>query len=348
TYFEHVLARDEARSVESTATSLPPALLSAMVPPPVSVVEGPRSPDPRELRTFESITGDEVTVAVPPLPSRRSTVVPPMGGGRWSTPVDPALGRWAALAEPLPQWAAMLGRRTADLHQVLGSESNRTEFAPVPFDVLHQQSLYQNARTLFSRALELLRQRREQLSEADRAAADWLVGQAPEIDRRLRDVMDGQLAAMRIRCHGDLHLGQVLFTGDDFVFVDFEGEPARKLSERRYKRNVLRDVAGMMRSFAYAAEAALRQRQRRRGDAEALEPWAHAWVQGLSNSFLDAYLERLDGSPLVSEGEVRERLLRFYLLDKCIYEVYYELTNRPDWVGIPLAGLRRLLAGETP
>jgi len=152
---------------------------------------------------------------------------------------------------------------------------------------------------------------------------------------------------MRIRCHGDYHLGQVLYTGNDFVIIDFEGEPARRLGERRIKRSPLRDVAGMVRSFHYAANAALRTEAAavaRPEDRSALERWGHAWYFWVSATFLKSYLEIMTGSPILPPNrESIQVLLDAYLLDKAIYEINYELNNRPDWVGLPLEGILQVL-----
>ena len=146
--------------------------------------------------------------------------------------------------------------------------------------------------------------------------------------------MEGQVNAMRIRIHGDYHLGQVLDTVDDFIIIDFEGEPARPLKERRIKHLPLRDVAGMLRSFDYAAHTAMAQ------GTSGLEEWA----EGVSRNFLDAYLAMVEGAPFMpaKEGEMR-MLLDACLLEKAVYEVCYELNNRPDWAAIPLRGIMRIL-----
>jgi maltose alpha-D-glucosyltransferase/alpha-amylase len=136
----------------------------------------------------------------------------------------------------------------------------------------------------------------------------------------------------------------VLFTGDDFVIIDFEGEPARPTSERRYKRCALRDAMGMVRSFSYAAEAVLRGARVRIEDLPTIEPWTEAWTQWVSAAYLGAYLQAIEGSPLApSSDEFRDLLLDFYELEKVIYEIEYELHNRPDWLHIPLQGLSNIL-----
>jgi maltose alpha-D-glucosyltransferase / alpha-amylase len=149
---------------------------------------------------------------------------------------------------------------------------------------------------------------------------------------------------IRTRIHGDYHLGQVLWTGEDFLIIDFEGEPGRPLSQRRFKRSPLRDVAGMLRSLEYASEAALRDGRHRVEDLPVLQIWARAWTQWVSASFLGGYLDRVAGTRIVPPNDTDlEQLLRFFLFEKVIYEIGYELNNRPDWVDIPMRGLLALL-----
>jgi maltose alpha-D-glucosyltransferase/alpha-amylase len=158
---------------------------------------------------------------------------------------------------------------------------------------------------------------------------------------------------MRIRGHGDYHLGQVLYTGKDFVIIDFEGEPARPLSERRLKRSALRDVAGMLRSFRYATRVALVEQAatgliHSRPEAIAgLEVWGQFWTLWVSAVFLKAYLAVAGETPLIprNRGELQV-LLDAFLLEKAVYELAYELNNRPDWVRIPIQGILELLEGD--
>ncbi len=153
---------------------------------------------------------------------------------------------------------------------------------------------------------------------------------------------------MLTRIHGDYHLGQVLFTGSDFIIIDFEGEPARSLAERRRKRSPLQDVAGMLRSFHYAAYAPLLQQsshQRlREEDLQALGKRAQYWQKWVSATFLKTYLEVCGDAIFIPKGrEELALLLDVHLLDKAIYELGYELNNRPLWVRIPLDGISQLL-----
>jgi maltose alpha-D-glucosyltransferase/alpha-amylase len=200
------------------------------------------------------------------------------------------------------------------------------------------------------RALE-----RAMSSLGDAAAADTrdVLAHQDALYERLRALLAAR-GGERIRVHGDLHLGQVLSTGNDFVILDFEGEPARSLSERRLKRSPLRDVAGMLRSFHYAAYTAIpeavergqvREEQRR----ELLEDAAERWVANVSSSFLSGYLEAIDGTALLPRDDHALRVsLDAHLLEKACYEIQYELDHRPDFVEVPIAGVRRLLVPDEP
>jgi maltose alpha-D-glucosyltransferase/alpha-amylase len=169
-----------------------------------------------------------------------------------------------------------------------------------------------------------------------------------EILNRFRSLLSRKILAYRTRIHGDFHLGQVLYTGRDYVIIDFEGEPARPLTERRIKRTPIRDVAGMLRSFHYAAYTSLFGKLGsaivRPEDVAAMEPWARIWNVWISSTYLNSYLLHAQaGGFLPAERESINILLNVYLLEKALYELGYELNNRPDWVRIPLTGILQLL-----
>ncbi len=250
------------------------------------------------------------------------------------------------------QAAELLGRRTAELHLALASDRDDPEFAAEPITQLYQRSLYQSMRSLTRRVLLLLRRHLPELPDEVRPEAAALAESEGELLRRCRRVLSKKIHSTRIRTHGDYHLGQVLFTGRDFVIIDFEGEPARPLGERRLKRSPMRDVAGMLRSFHYAAWSALYDQVERDIFAEpddavaALEPWAQLWTAWVSAAFLRSYLETAQGASFLPQGEEELRtLLDAHLLEKAVYELGYELNNRPTWVHIPLQGIHQLLRG---
>ena len=170
-----------------------------------------------------------------------------------------------------------------------------------------------------------------------------------EVRNRFRLLRDRKIAAIHLRCHGDYHLGQVLHTGKDFIIIDFEGESARPLSVRRLKCSPLRDVAGMLRSFHYAAYAALLGQVpgARPEDFSTLEPWARFWYRAVSATFLKGYLPAVAPASLLPQTPAElGTLLDAYLVDKGIYQIGHELNNRPDWTQIPLKGLLELFETE--
>jgi maltose alpha-D-glucosyltransferase/alpha-amylase len=253
---------------------------------------------------------------------------------------------WAReLIAPYPALVDLLARRTAELHLLLASATDDPAFAPEPFTPLYRQSIFQSARTSLVKTFATLRKGLQGVAGGLAPRIRAVLDREDEIEARLSDIVRSGVEAERIRIHGDYHLAQVLFTGDDFVILDFEGEPLRALSERRFKRCPLRDVAGMLRSFDYAAEAARRYGRLRPEDAVALEPWARAWSAWMGTAFTSAYLEALRGTTIVpADRSAVRRLLRFYLLEKCVYEIGYELDNRPEMLAIPLTGLETILA----
>ncbi|HKR65959.1 MAG TPA: maltose alpha-D-glucosyltransferase [Thermoanaerobaculia bacterium] len=240
--------------------------------------------------------------------------------------------------------AELLGVRTAQMHVALASRSDIPAFAPEPFTPHYQRSIYQFLRTQVVQTLHAVKRRVK-----DHPEFEPLLANESELHARIRGVLHGKIDGARIRTHGDYHLGQVLYTGNDFVIIDFEGEPARPLSERRIKRSALRDVAGMLRSFHYAPYAALFGAAPgsyvRPEDVKQLEAGARFWYQWVSASFLRAYLaESAQGQFLPTNPESIEALLNAYLLEKALYEIQYEMNNRPDWLRIPLRGILDLIS----
>jgi maltose alpha-D-glucosyltransferase/alpha-amylase len=243
------------------------------------------------------------------------------------------------------QAAGVLGRRTAELHAALADPKGGPAFAPEPMtdadveaqrnEILSQGRL---ALTTLGGAMDRLtgdvaQEARQLLNEGDTALA------------RLRDATLTTPSVAKIRVHGDYHLGQVLWTGDDYVLIDFEGEPTRPVAERRARFSGLRDVAGMLRSYHYAAYAGLFAFAERQPSAVArLEAWAELWQREVSAEFLRSYRAAAGSAPFVPRNDrVFSTLLNSYMLSKAFYELVYELNNRPDWVRIPLRGVLALL-----
>ncbi len=232
--------------------------------------------------------------------------------------------------------AHTLGVRTAELHLALASATD-PDMAPIRFTPHYQRSLYQSTRQQLRHALSLLRRRRHLLEDEAGQHADRLLAHGDGVYARLDPVKDMRIEALRMRVHGDYHLEQVLVHGDDVVILDFEGEPSKSLPERRLRLSPLKDVAGMLRSFDYAARPALDALPHAASGREAAA--ATFWTTWVGAAFLEGYLAT-GGERLLPEGrEASEALLRNFLLEKAAYEVQYELNNRPGWVDIPLRGI---------
>jgi len=196
----------------------------------------------------------------------------------------------------------------------------------------------------------MLRARLASLPETERARAGALLSNQEVVTARFQDYLRRRFTVTRIRTHGDLHLGQMLHMGKDFAIIDFEGEPARPLSERRRKRSALRDVSGMLRSFHYAAMGSMLEHLRTGALSpsmvDALGPWARLWQVWTSWAYLKEYLKTAGEADFVPRDREELRiLLDAFLLDKAIYELSYELNNRPDWLMIPLQGVNQVIGG---
>ena len=211
-----------------------------------------------------------------------------------------------------------------------------------------RRGLFQSMRNLTAHNLRLLRKQMPSLSPEVATLAQRVAEREAEIINRYRPIYERRITAYRIRCHGDFHLGQLLWTGKDFMILDFEGEPSLALSERRIKRLALRDVASMVRSFHYAAWAGFYQHVQRGGiepeNRAKFEPWVRLWYQSVGSAYLDAYLRSMgDSNVLPRSQEERQLMLPAYVLSKAVYEVGYELNHRPDWLRIPLQGILEIL-----
>ena len=219
-----------------------------------------------------------------------------------------------------------LGEVTGTMHTVLASDKAEPAFSPETPSVEALGLLTATVDEEIERVFLTLPEDDERLGP--------ILGRGEEVREQLRMLTHAGSSGKAIRTHADYHLGQTLWADDDWVIIDFEGEPARSLSERRRKRSPLRDVAGMLRSFAYVTIAASLVR-----GAEAPE----GWEEQARGRFLDGYLQTVDPTLLPSGQVAIERLLAVYELEKAVYELRYELDNRPDWVGIPVAGIQRLI-----
>jgi maltokinase len=237
-----------------------------------------------------------------------------------------ALGEIASAPESFLDRLGRLGEVTAHMHTALGADPTDLAFAPEEPSVESLGLLTATVDEEIARVFLSLPDDDERLAP--------IFGRGEEVREQLRLLTHAGSSGRVIRTHGDYHLGQTLWRGNDWIILDFEGEPARTLVERRRKRSPLRDVAGMLRSFAYAATAAELTR-----DANIPDDWE----ERARERFLETYLETVDATLLPPGDAAVERLLAVFELEKAVYELRYELDNRPDWVGIPVAGIERLM-----
>ena len=241
------------------------------------------------------------------------------------------------------EWASLLGRRTGELHVSLASDPVDPAFAPEPISPIDRLSLYHGAGSLARRTFRQVRE----AGLATSAGVAAVLRREREITERFRRVVTTPAAAQRIRVHGDYHLGQVLWTGKDIVIIDFEGEPARSLGQRRLKRPTVTDLAGMLRSFHYASRTVARRTERDLVGPQAhreLGPWLFGWYRWMSAAFLRSYLAVPGVERLLPEDPAELGvLLDFFLLEKAVAELAYEANARPDWVDIPASGILDVL-----
>jgi maltose alpha-D-glucosyltransferase/alpha-amylase len=273
------------------------------------------------------------------------------GRGTLPPPAATALTADSAETELSPDFvplARLLGRRTAELHAALFASFAGGPAAPKPFTALSSRGFYQSVRNLSAKAFDALKG--ATLPERARPLARELFERRGSIRKLLDRALSQPLAGQRMRVHGDYHLGQVLYTGSDYYIIDFEGEPARTLTERRRLRSPLADVASMVRSLHYAAFGVLSMplpgTQTRPEDREQLEPWAQAFYVTTARAFLESYRSLADtGGFLPTQPGQLRTLFDIHLVEKALYELLYELNNRPSWVELPLRGLLDLARG---
>jgi maltose alpha-D-glucosyltransferase/alpha-amylase len=236
-------------------------------------------------------------------------------------------------------FARVLGRRTGEMHAVLAQSTDDPDFAPESANERTMQRWFQRAQRQLEDAFAAL----DDYTGREGARASQLLERRDEISREVHELLAGNKGALRTRIHGDFHLGQVLVAGSDVIIIDFEGEPLKPLSERRTKLSPMRDVAGMIRSFDYAAGIVEREGQLAAAGRGHLR--AHSLLaefrQLAEAAFLSGYAEGR-GTAL---SDKEQHLIRAFAIEKAAYEIVYEATNRPDWIDIPLRGLAALVEG---
>jgi maltose alpha-D-glucosyltransferase/alpha-amylase len=283
----------------------------------------------------------EHALAVPAEdPRLRDLLIPdPLADSYPQTPPIMAelLGNYADTAQ-------QLARRTAELHKALASRSDIPAFAPEPFTEFYRHSVYHGILGQLNRSLDALRSRTATLSDTARQEVARLLEREGDVRKQLLLLRDQRIPGLRIRLHGDYHLSNLIHSGNDWIVINFEGDPYRSLSERSIKRSPTRDIATMLRSFHYVSHAALF------GDVPGiipsreghptLERWAQAWYRWVSCVFLQEYLRSMEGTDLLPQRRSELRiLLGSYLLERALLEIEYEFQHRPQWIRIPLHGI---------
>jgi maltose alpha-D-glucosyltransferase/alpha-amylase len=292
-------------------------------------------------RFFERVLARDRQATPPPLPAVSAVE---------SAALEPP----AVVREEMGSYldsAAQIGRRTADLHRALASSEENRAFSPEPYSALDLRSKYQSLRNLAGKTLRHLKELMPQLPTAAQEPARILVEAESDILRSFASLLAHRLTARRIRGHGDYHLGQVLFTGKDYVIIDFEGSRDRTLSERRRKRSALADVAGMVRSFQFTALSVLLDPSVVRDeDRPVLAPWAEHWHSWAAASFVRGYLEAANGASFVpGEREQVAAVLDALTIERGFLELRRDLDYPSNGRAvIPLRGLVRLLKLERP
>src|SRR5690606_36915563 len=245
---------------------------------------------------------------------------------------------------------SVLGRRTAELHRAFAMPTDDPAFAPEPITKGDLGQWRRGARNQARAAFAALEQALPTFADEDRARAEALLAQRELCAQRIDELTDAPVHALKTRIHGDYHLGQVLVAQNDFYILDFEGEPARSLAERRAKSSPAKDVAGMLRSFDYAAwTAVMSLAEIDSGSVEPVREVAENWRRAAEEAFLDAYLESAAGCPSWPRDETgAERSLDPFLLERGPYEIWYAADNRPNWIRIPLQGVSNLLGLDAP
>lgn len=257
-------------------------------------------------------------------------------------PVDEIFGGYL-------QSAALLGQRMAELHRALAADSNETDFAPEPLSQEDLAKWSRESTKLTQEVWALMDRNRGRLSETVLEQVYELFSQRSRVLRMFNDLPKQNISTTKTRIHGDCQLNEVLWAENDFIFLDFEGEPARSLSDRRAKQSPLKDVAAMLRSFDYVAfEGLFNFTSHRSEDLPRLEPWAQFWKDCVGATFLGEYVAVTDGaSYMPKDMEQFQSLIRYFLLDRAMYELRHELKYRPHWVQIPLRGVLSALHAKT-
>lgn len=276
---------------------------------------------------------------------------------------EPGVGELTGLADDLLgdylDHMGLLGQSIAQVHLALAEDARTASFAPEGFSSLQHRSSYQTMRTLKMTAFDELRRRMVRQRAGVQRLGQAVLAQDAAVMQVFRRYLDQRVDAVRIRCHGDLHLGTILWSGKDFILVDFRGAPLRaSVSERRLKRSPLWDIASLVRSLHYATQHVLfghgqdlpnSQALVRRDDRQRLQPWLRFWYQWASHKLVSSYLQTASGASFLPDTPAAtQAVLDAFLLERALRELRHELQSRTSRVAIPLAGILEVLGVEQP
>jgi maltose alpha-D-glucosyltransferase/alpha-amylase len=249
---------------------------------------------------------------------------------------------------PYLRYMSQIGRRVAEMHLALAGSQEFPDFTPEPTRPDDVQRWTRDMVIRAERIFDALKQRHDVIREADRLLVDQLLALSPTLQDRLGALLPPDIDGLNIRHHGDFHLGQILIVKDDIFIIDFEGEPRRALDERRRKAPAARDVAGLLRSIDYSATAALERALKVAPDENGKLGAALAeWRDRSAAEFLATYRETMTNQRLwPADPNAAEQMLNFFLLEKALYEIEYELAHRPEWLRVPLMGMIRILSQQ--
>ncbi|WP_020527572.1 maltose alpha-D-glucosyltransferase [Flexithrix dorotheae] len=248
-----------------------------------------------------------------------------------------------------PENMKLLGKRTAELHQVLASDDQKPDFSPEEFSLHYQRSLFSSFQQLIRHTFQTLNKKLKNTPEIVQMEAKNLLPLKQKILDELKKVYENKLDINKIRAHGDFHLKQVLFTGQDFIFIDFEGENGKSYSERRLKRSPLRDLASMIWSFFHVAyEGILANEEIREKNLNFFKPWATKWYHYMSQFFMESYISNVEkGIFIPDKQEDFEKILKVFMLERAVIELEFELKNPSERILIPILGIKSILDPPT-
>ncbi len=290
--------------------------------------------------------------------------IPPISNGLMMTRVVAEKDSWASTGDSLNDFMysflenefsikervfeaiELLGKRTAEMHLSLDTPTKEKAFKHQGYDLEYKEWFHSHLTHLVESRLQMLEGKIDELDTESQVLAKRFVRKKPVIMKFFKQIKSAKLKSLRIRIHGDYHLGQVLYTGQDFIIIDFEGEPESTILERKIKHSPLKDVAGMIRSFHYAVCAKLYFSKETQGlDTIRLQKSTNRWYQLIRDTFQTAYFETMGReNPLFASKQEINFLLLLHVLEKAIYELGYELNGRPDWVYIPLKGINEAIS----